>query len=191
MKNKNKRLLVISAGDYGREVAWLARSIPNALRDWEFEGFLDGRPNILKRYSGVGPILGTPESYEIKENDRFVCSIGSIDDLRKYSELIEKRGGLFVNVIHPSALIGERTKIGVGCIVWPNATITTDVTIGSHVSIHPNVVVAHDAVIGSFSILSAGSFVGGHARLDQEVFLKHGAVVPSRSAVQRGRAAEI
>ena len=191
MKNKTKRLIVISAGDYAREVAWMAGTIPENCRDWVFAGFLDGRRRILDKYPGAGPILGNPESYEIKENDRFVCAIGSIDDLRKYAELIEKRGGFFVNVIHQSALIGERTKIGVGCIVWPNATITTDVTIGSHVSVHPNVVVSHDAVIGSFSILSAGSFVGGHAKLAEEVFLKHGAVVPSRTDVQRGRADDI
>ena len=159
MKNKNKRLIVISAGDYAREVAWMAGTTPKNCRDWVFAGFLDGRRQKLDKYPGSGPILGNPESYEIQENDRFICAIGSINDLRKYAELIEKRGGLFANVIHPSALIGERTKIGVGCIVWPNATITTDVTIGSHVSIHPNVVVSHDAVIGSFSILSAGSFV--------------------------------
>jgi UDP-3-O-[3-hydroxymyristoyl] glucosamine N-acyltransferase len=162
----------------------MAGTIPANCRDWVFAGFLDGRRQILDKYPGAGPILGDPASYEIKENDRFVCAIGSTGDLRKYAEFIEKRGGLFANVIHPSALIGERTKIGDGCIVWPNATITTDVAIGSHVSIHPNVVVAHNAVIGSFSILSAGSFVGGHARLDEEVFLKHGAVVPSRSGVR-------
>ena len=163
----------------------MAGTIPKNCRDWVFAGFLDGRGRILDKYPGAGPILGNPESYEIKENDRFVCAIGSIDHLSKYAELIRKRGGLFANVIHPSALIGERTKIGVGCIVWPNATITTDVIIGNHVSIHPNVVVSHDVVIGSFSMLSAGSFVGGHAKLDEEVFLKNGAVVPSRSDVRR------
>jgi UDP-3-O-[3-hydroxymyristoyl] glucosamine N-acyltransferase len=168
----------------------MAGTIPENCRDWLFAGFLDGRRQILDKYPSAGPILGNPESYEIKENDLFVCAIGSIDDLRKYAELIEKRGGLFANVIHPSAVVGERTKIGVGCIVWPNAIITTDVTIGNHVSVHPNVVVAHDAVIGSFSILSAGSFVGGHAKLDEEVFLKHGAVVASRNDVQRGQHGE-
>ena len=180
MKN---RLIVISAGDYGREVAWLARMIPASCRSWEFAGFLDAREKILIPFPGEGPLLGAPETYEIQSNDRFICAIGYARDRLQYSELMESRGAVFENIIHPGAFIGDRTTIGAGCILWPNVMVTTDIQVGNHVSMMSNVVVGHDARIGDGAILSAFSFVGGHAVIGRGAFLApHACVLPRKKA---------
>ena len=159
----------------------MARSIPASNRDWDIAGFLDDRKNILDSYDGEGPILGDVETYNIQSIDRFVCAIGYTEPRLRYASALEARGAIFTNIIHPGAFIGDRTKIGTGCIVWPFVVITTDITIGDHVSIMPQTVIGHNARIGDGSILSSFSFVGGHAEIGRGAFLApHASVVPKK-----------
>lgn len=176
-----KRLIIISAGDFGREVAWLARSIPPGNRDWEFHGYLDDRPGILQSYPGEGPILGTPLTYQIQKEDCFICAIGYTEPRLRYTELIESRGGIFTSLIHPSACIGDRTVIGNGSIVCQYSVITSDITIGNHVCVMAHCVIGHNAKIGNGAILSSFSFLGGYAEIGAGAFLApHAVVIPHK-----------
>jgi sugar O-acyltransferase (sialic acid O-acetyltransferase NeuD family) len=176
------RLLVISASDFGREVAWLAKSIPEKDRDWEFGGFLDNRPAILDGYPNAGEILGDVESYAIQPQDRFVCAIGFPKPRLEYARKIEARGGQFVNLIHPLAVIGERTLLGSGVIVFHFAFLTTDIQIGSHAVLMPGAIIGHNARVDDGAVISAGSFMGGYSKVGECAFLgPHAVVLPKKT----------
>lgn len=176
-----KKMIVISAGDFGREVAWLARRIPHDCRDWEFAGFLDDRKNILDAYPNCGEILGDIDSYEIQENDRFVCAIGLPKDRLDYAKKIEDRGGIFANVMHPGAEIGERNRLGNGLIIFNFSTITTDIIIHDHVVVMPGAAIGHNAEIGAASMVGASSFIGGYSKVGKCSFLApHSVLLPHK-----------
>jgi sugar O-acyltransferase (sialic acid O-acetyltransferase NeuD family) len=176
-----KRLIVISAGDFGREVAWLARRIPSDCRDWDFAGFLDDRKNILDQYPNCGEILGDVDSYEIIDNDRFVCAIGFPKPRLEYAKKIQDRGGIFANVMHPGAEIGDRNMLGSGLIVFNFSTITTDIIIQDHVVVMPGAVIGHNAEIGEASIIGASSFMGGYSKVGKCSFLApHSVLLPHK-----------
>ncbi len=177
------RLIVISAGDFGREVAWFARAIPPENRDWEFHGFLDDRRGILDSYPGEGPILDAPHTYQIQSEDRFICAIGDPEPRLCYANLIEARGGIFTTLIHPSACIGDRTVIGSGTIVCQYSVITTDITIGNHVSIMAHCLLGHNVQVGNGSIISSFSFLGGYSQVGTGAFLAPHAVIVPRKKV--------
>lgn len=183
MNKKPYRLIIISAGDFAREVADMARSIPESDRDWSLAGFLDDRKNVLDAYPGEGPILGGCLDYVIQENDRFLCAIGDPSAKLRYAKMIEDRGGKFMNLISPLARIGSRTTIGQGCIICAGVEVTVDVLIGNHVTLLGYSVIGHDARVGAGCVLSAHTLVAGHAVLEEGVLMGGCSVVLPRAHV--------
>jgi acetyltransferase-like isoleucine patch superfamily enzyme len=148
-----KRLIIIGAGAFGREVLNWALDIPSAVRDWEMGGFLDSNPDVLKGYDCQYPVLGSEKDYKPTDGDCFVCAIGSPGLKMEICEPMLARGDEFVTIIHPRATVGHRTKIGDGCIICPGAIVTTDAGLGSLVTVLPSAVVGDHATVGAGSVV--------------------------------------
>ena len=178
MENK-KRLLIISAGDFGREVLGWAFDIAKEQKTWEIAGFLDDRPEILDSYDCPVGIIGDPNSYQPQNDDLFVCAIGDTATKLKYCDELQSRGARFTTLIHPTVVVGPGCNIGKGCILCPNTTITTNVTIGDHAFLNLSSTVGHDVVIGDGCTMSNQTDVNGHARLGKGVFIgSHASILP-------------
>ena len=66
-----KNLIIISAGEFGRETyTWASQLIVDGA-PWRIKGFLDSRPHVLDGYDYDVRILGDVEHYSIEENDVF------------------------------------------------------------------------------------------------------------------------
>ena len=62
--------------------------------------------------------------------------------------------------IHPTAVIGEGTRIGAGSSIGPHTSIGRNVTIGEGCLLHANVTVYDDVTIGRNVILHSGCVIG-------------------------------
>lgn len=167
-----KQLIVIGARPFGREVCNFAREA-----GWTVKGFLDSDPNALGAFHGYPPILESPESYVPASNDVFVCAVGDSKMREKFVTVIERKNGLYANVIHPTAYIGRNVKMGVGCIVGPHAVVDCDLTLGNHVDVNSLSYVPHDCRLEDFVTLSPGCRLGGRTTVRSGAFLGLGAVV--------------
>lgn len=114
-----KRLLIIGGGNFGREVLDWTLAVPPVNRDWQVGGFLDSRSDILNGFYVPYPNLGDPDSFSFTDNDCFVCTVGEPSIKLRYCRQLEARGARFVNLIHPSAIIGAGCRWGQGCILCP------------------------------------------------------------------------
>lgn len=71
-----KHLIIIGAGNFGREVfSWAAQCNEYNI-DWTLKGFLDDRPNILNNFPGYGRILASVDNYVPETDDLFICALG-------------------------------------------------------------------------------------------------------------------
>src|SRR5437868_9912455 len=103
---RTHNLIIVSAGHFAREVyTWAVQAIQHGA-PWQIKGFLDGRPAILDGYDYPVPILGAPECYAPLHDDLFLCAMGDPAAKLHYSTLIERQGGRFATLIHPTALVG-------------------------------------------------------------------------------------
>jgi sugar O-acyltransferase (sialic acid O-acetyltransferase NeuD family) len=175
-----KRLIIVGAGGFGREVlSWVLQSQAHQ-REWCVSGFLDANPKALDGYDDSFPILGSPTDYQPSGDEVFVCAMGEPKTRLNVCRHLEAYGACFATLIHPSAVVGRNTTMGRGCILCPGAVLTADVRIGHHVIINACASVGHDAVIGDGCTLSGHADVTGFARLGSGVFLgTHAAVLPS------------
>jgi len=174
-----QRLLIIGAGGFGREVLGWALDMPAAQRGWEVSGFLDDNPAALASRPAPIAVIGAPLDYPVSANDRLVCAIGDPRTKLSLCRALKARGGQFITLIHPTAVVGPACEIGEGCILCPGAVITTNVTLGRFVAVNVCATVGHDAVVGEGCTLSGHADVTGFARLGEGVFLgSHASVLP-------------
>ena len=169
-----KNLVIIGASAMGRETCSYACAC-----GLHVKGFLDSRSHLLDDYIGYPPILGTVETYSPKSGDVFLCALGDPKQRKSYVEKIIAKGGEFVSIVHPSAVVSENAKIGIGCVIRPMAVIGSDAIIGAHVIVGTLSLVAHDCNVGDYSEISPGCHIAGWCNVGDEVFIGiHAALVP-------------
>lgn len=172
-------LIIIGAGKFGREVySWAKQQGHNII------GFLDNRPQILNNYNYPIKIIESAETYYPKDNDCFVCAIGD-PKIKKYiCSILESKGAKFINIIHPTAILGENVKFGIGNIFCPYSIFSCDITIGNHVAVNFHTAVAHDVIIKDYCQINANITINGN------VTIKEGVQIGSNACMLPGSIAE-
>jgi sugar O-acyltransferase (sialic acid O-acetyltransferase NeuD family) len=172
-----KNLIIINAGNFGREVLTWARQACEHGSKWRIKGFLDNRIDILNNFKSYPPIISSPDRYEPEPYDIFISALGNPVDQKKYSGIILDRGGTFTNIVHPSVVMGENVKVGQGVILCPHVVVSSDVTIGNFVCINFFASAGHDVTIGDYSVISPRASLSGKVTLEESTFIGTGAVI--------------
>jgi len=172
-----KNLIIIGARGFGREVYNLALQCYGFNSEYVIKGFLDDKEDALFGFENYPQIISSVENYVPKENDVFVCALGSVNWKKHYVELILSKGGIFTNLIHPTSIINSNVKLGKGLIIFMSSIISNDCTVGDFVSLQQYAAIGHDAKIGNWSHLNAYSFMGGYAELEEQVCLNTRATI--------------
>jgi sugar O-acyltransferase (sialic acid O-acetyltransferase NeuD family) len=174
-----KNLVIIGAGDFGREVfTWASQAITHGA-PWRIKGFLDARKGKLDGFDGYAPILGNSQTYDIDDGDVFIGASGDPKDKLKFYLPIIDKGGHFVNVIHPLASIGKNVQLGTGIVMAPFSCLSCDIKVGNHVAIGAFSSAGHDNVIGDWSQVCGHCSINGGVTLGEKVFLgDHACIIP-------------
>jgi sugar O-acyltransferase (sialic acid O-acetyltransferase NeuD family) len=86
----------------------------------------------------------------------------------------------FVNAIHPSVIIGNNVKIGIGVTAMAGVIFNPRSIIGNFTFFATGAQIEHDCVISDFASISAGSLTGGHVKLGKFSALTLGVTVLDR-----------
>ncbi len=176
-------LVIIGAGQAGREAFTWATQLIAAGSSLRIKGFLDDNAAALDAYAYEPGVLGDVHSYQIADNDVFVSAIGDPIVRARCCTEIEQRGGHFVNIIHPLANIGLHVELGVGIVMGPFSSITCNAQIGNHTSIGALSNIAHDTVLGDWCQISSHCGVNGCVTLGDGVFVgSHACILPRVTA---------
>jgi sugar O-acyltransferase (sialic acid O-acetyltransferase NeuD family) len=177
-----KKLVIIGAGGFGREVLEWARESMDFQKAWNIEGFLDDRPDALERFPEINlPILGDTESYEPRSDQLFVIAVGHPDARKRLREHFSAKGASFAQIIHRSCVIGSRVKLGEGVILCPRVVLTCDIVIGANTALNVSTAVGHDAVIGEDCQISSFCDITGYVSIGDEVFMgSRASIIPGK-----------
>lgn len=162
-----RQLVIIGAGGFGREVAWLVERINEHKPTWNLRGFIDDNEAIWGSSEGGYPVLGGTQ-YLMEQNETYVvCAVGSAKTRKKIIEKLQKGNVKFATLVDPSALISPRVEIGEGTIICAGTIVTVDVKIGKHVIINLDCTVGHDDRISDFVTLYPSVNVSGNVVLGE------------------------
>lgn len=162
----SKKIVIIGASGFGREVVWLIGRINQVAPEWDLLGFLDDDTQKKGLMIGGYPILGNVLSAADYPDSYFVCAVGSANVregiIGRISNMFKAR---YATLIDPSVLFSESVQIGEGSIICAQTILTVDITIGRHVIINLDCTVGHDTVISDFCTLYPNVNVSGNVQI--------------------------
>ncbi|MEM7790574.1 MAG: acetyltransferase [Verrucomicrobiota bacterium] len=177
-----KKLIIVGAGGFGREIYAWAGSHPDANKEWKICGFLDDNRSALKNLQYQVPIIGTVEGHKPSPDEVYVCAIGDPLAKRRVCELLLTKSARFIRLVHPSAVIGNNVSLGIGVVICPLAVLTVDIEIGDFVLINCQTSAGHDSRIESWATISAHCDLTSGTRVGDSAFLGSGAsIIPGKS----------
>lgn len=182
-----RRILIVGAGGFGREVLlWARDAWPQG--GSKIVGFLAADSGRLDRNPPPLPIIADPAEYHPDPHDGLLLAIG-IPHIRRFvAEMLSNRGASFLTLIHGSALVAPTATVGVGALICPNVIVSDAATIGDYALLNYFSSVGHDASVGSFAVLSPYAALGGGAAIEDDVFMGlHASVGPGKRVGSRSK----
>lgn len=181
-----RRILIVGAGGFGREVLLWARDTWPTVAT-RITGFLAadaaGRPGPL-------PIVGDPATFEPQPGDGLLLAIGIPGIRRSVAEGLLMRGAEFLTLIHPTAIVASTASLGPGSIICPCAIVSDAASVGRCGLLNYHASVAHDSAMGNFAVLSPYAALAGGATVADDVFLgMHATVGPGVAIGPRSKVA--
>ena len=174
-----KKIIIVGAGGFGREVKMLIDQINENKVVYEFIGYYDD--NIPKGSIVNGfRVLGTVnELYSIEYSLEVVISIANPLIKKKIYEILNSNDNLnFPSLIHPNVLIGkDQVVIGYGCIICASNIITVNINIGNFVILNLGCTVGHDTKIGDYSSFMPSVNISGEVMISEKVYVGTGAKI--------------
>ncbi len=172
-----KDIVIIGAGGFGREVAWLIEDINREKKEWNLLGFVDDNEMIQGNEINGYRVIGTTDWLNTQE----MYVVNSIADpivKKKIMEKISNSKNMYPVLIHPSVICSERAKIGEGSIICAGNIISVDAKIGKHVIINLDCTIGHDAVLGDYTTILPSVNISGAVNLEECVnFGTGGAII--------------
>jgi len=173
-----RRLFIIGASNFGRELESWLELIPPEKRNWEIAGYLhaykDKSP--LEGYPSDYTIVGEWESFPYLNSDLCIISVAEVDWKRKIFEKISGKVS-FYTYIAPTAIIGKFVTINEGSIICPDCILTTNISIGKCVTLNIGTRIGHDVTIGDFSSIMSNVVISGKCTVSEQVYIGSSAVL--------------
>jgi sugar O-acyltransferase (sialic acid O-acetyltransferase NeuD family) len=178
-----RRILIVGAGGFGREVLhWARDAWPGHAA--KIAGFLSADPH---RQVSL-PILGDPSAFVPEATDAFLLAIGTPGIRRSVAEGLLSKKASFLTLVHPTAIVAPSAAIGAGSILCPYAIASDAVSLGRFTLMNYHSSLGHDASTGDFAVLSPYATLGGGAAIADDVFLGlHASVGPGKTVGPRSK----
>jgi sugar O-acyltransferase (sialic acid O-acetyltransferase NeuD family) len=171
-----KDIVIIGAGGFGREVAWLIEDINKENTEWNILGFVDDKKEIHGTEMNGYEVLGGIEW--LKSQDlNVVCAIGDPITKKRTIERLKDSNNSFPVLIHPSVIYSDRVSFGEGSIICAANIITTDIKIGNHVIVNLDCTIGHDATLGDYTTVLPSVNVSGFVVTEKSVSIGTGSAV--------------
>jgi sugar O-acyltransferase (sialic acid O-acetyltransferase NeuD family) len=169
-----KKTIIVGASGFGREiVSWINFSDKNK-KKYDIVGFLD---DDLSKSEYLPNFIGKIELEKISKNHQLLIGISDCHFKEKIFESAKINQIQIETYIHDTSLIGARTILGIGAIIFPYTVISCDVNIGNLVFINNGSQIGHDTSIGDYSSIMANVDIGGGAFIGKNVFIGSNAVI--------------
>ena len=171
-----KKLYILGAGGFGRELLWWVKDINKVAPTWEIVGFLDDDLHALDGVACDYSVVGTIRDWQPKPDEEFALAFGTPAIKRKIVAMMKAKGAKFATIIHPTAMVSEFAEYGEGLIMFPNSKLSCNSTAGDFITII-STPIGHDTTIGDYSVISANCNVVRNVVIGKDVFLAAGVCI--------------
>jgi sugar O-acyltransferase (sialic acid O-acetyltransferase NeuD family) len=170
------RVLIISAGGFGRTVLNTSTGDIANGKEWQIVGFLDSRTDLAGK--APLPVLGDPLTYQAKPGELFICALGDPRQRRRFAAPLLAQGARFMN-LRTGLYKTTGTVMGQGCLFEPEVRMGVDTHIGDFVIVQSTTVIGYECKIGSYTTIGSFVFIGGRVEIGNDVLIHpHATILP-------------
>lgn len=163
-----KDIIIIGAGGFGREVAWLIEDINKVYKEWNIVGFIDEKVENKGRYLNGYKILGNfSEVTKVEDDLYYICAVGNPEAKKQLVQKAEELGLRAATLIHPSVVMSKHVSIGEGTIICAGNIITVNIKIGNHVIVNLDCTIGHDVLIEDCVTILPSANISGNVKINQ------------------------
>lgn len=177
-----KKLIVVCAGGFSKEVIWLAKET----NKFHVVGVLDDKVAIGTVIYGT-TVIGAVDKASEHLDASFVIATGNPRVRKMLANKLQSIGVKnFATLIHPSAVFSDSVKIGEGSIICAGTILTVDINIGRHTIVNINSTVGHDCQIGDFCTIAPIVSISGNVTMGECVEVGTGASIRQGLSLEEG-----
>ena len=177
-----KNIVIIGAGDLGKEVVWLIEDINKVNPTYVILGFLDDdKAKDGGEFYGYR-VLGASSQLESLAEKTPLCAVIAIQNgsIRKKIREEHKDFNDWASIVHPTAVMASTSPVAMGSIVFPHVTVSVDTKLGEFDLLYINSTICNDCNIGDYVSVMSGASVSERAKIGAECFLAAGSTVYPR-----------
>jgi sugar O-acyltransferase (sialic acid O-acetyltransferase NeuD family) len=171
-----RKIVIIGAGGFGREVKMLIDQINLNSKEFEFLGFYDdgiAKSTVINGFNVLGSVT---DLLKIDYDLSVVVSIADPAIKKKIHNILTGNSKLnFPTLIHPNVLIGnDNVFIGQGCVICASNIITVNINIGNFVILNLGCTTGHDTSIGDYCSFMPSVNISGEVIIEDLVYVGTG-----------------
>ena len=183
-----KNIVIIGAGDLGKEVVWLIEDINKQCPTYLILGFLDD--DVEKdggEFYGY-KVLGSVDQLEGINRRIPISAVIAIQDGNIRKKIIDEHKDFnsWEPIVHPTAVIASTSPVGEGTIVFPQVTISVDTVLGKFNLYYIHSTICNDCIIGDYVSVMSGVTVSERAEIGEGCFLTAGSTVLPHKKICKG-----
>jgi sugar O-acyltransferase (sialic acid O-acetyltransferase NeuD family) len=175
-----KRIAVVGAGGFAREVAWLIREINREDPHWEFLGYLVSDLSTLGEHDSRDQVLGDLSWLDSHPVDALAIGIGNPAVRLEIGTQLEARHPAIAwpSLVHPTVLIDRLSPgLGRGTLLCAGVIATVNVEIGPFAMVNLSCTLGHEARIGRGAVLNPAVNVSGGVEIGEGALIGTGAQI--------------
>lgn len=174
-----KNIVIIGAGDLGKEVVWLIEDINKQCPRYLILGFLDDDSQKQGTEVEGYRVLGTIDQLETLYQKNPFCAVIAMQDgtARRRIDQEHKSFRRWESIIHPTAVVAPRVYLGHGSILFPQVTVSIGSKLGNHGLYYIHSTICNDCVFGNYVSIMSGVSVSEHVAIGDESCLAAGCTV--------------
>jgi len=186
-----KDIIIMGAGDLGKDVAWLIERINEKTPEWNLLGFTE--KGEMTEFQGY-PVLGTDDVIENFKDVYVVCALANTAVRERIIDTLPENAHVATlidpnAIIHRTAQIGEgsmifagamvgiEAKVGKQCVVLYNAAVNHDVEVGDYTTVYPNATISGRCHVGKYCEIGTGASIIQHVSICDNAKIGVGAAV--------------
>ena len=179
-----KKIAIIGAGGFGREVKILIDQINAVSTKYDFIGYYDDGKEKGILINGF-PVLGKVSDLNSVSDAIYIAlGLGNPDFKKNVVASINNENIIFETLIHPSVLIGnDAVSIGKGTVICAGNIITCNISIQDYVTLNLACTIGHDTILENFVSLMPAVNVSGEVILEEAVYVGTGAKIINQVSV--------
>ncbi len=179
-----KDIVIIGAGGFGREVAWMIEDINKARKEWNILGFVDDNHDLLGKKINGYEVIGNVDW--LKEQQLYVSNaVGNPIAKKNIIKYLENSKNIYPTLIHPSVIYSDNVEIGKGSIICAGTIMTVNIKIGSHVIVNLDCTIGHDVIIDDYCTVLPSVNISGAVEIEECVSIGTGTAIIQKIKIEK------